>query len=128
MQSMVSLMLLLGTGCCSAPPLAQEVPFLAIPPAMACPAPVLLTPTASPPEVAALKRDYAATAAPTIKAVIAPGATAQSVREVHAADRAARRSLVMLEREGSHPTPEQLRIARDAVRALRETLDDPPKD
>jgi hypothetical protein len=111
------LMLLLATDCCTAP---QEQGALA--PVTACPVPIVLPKSAPAPEVAALTRDYAATETPTIKAVIAPDATPESVSEVHRADIAARRSLDALQREGAHPTPAKLQSARAALHALHATL------
>lgn len=109
--------------CSSPAPLPQQPPA---PP----PAPVVIiqsTPEPVKPATvtATVAKDYQKAAQKEIPAVIAPNATPQSVRSVHAADIAARRALGKLEAQGHHPTQESLDAARAAVKRLSDVLNSP---
>jgi hypothetical protein len=109
--------------CATAPPPPHPAPAPVVAAAVATPP----APPQVPPPVVILRRQYRRAEKKEVPAVTSPSVTAEYVRDVHAADLAARRALVALERQGRHPTQQALATARKAVRDLATTLEKAPQ-
>jgi hypothetical protein len=130
MKPTVLILLALLAGCCKPPPpppACPEVPdFGEIAPRAPAPAPAPNQTSTEPKATAKVANDYQDKAQQAVAAVVSPDATPSYVREVHEADRRARRAIVALEKEGKRPNPKTLERARVAVQHLANVLANSP--